>query len=599
MISFLSDLGVLLDARDRRRMALIAALMILIGCVEVLGVGSILPFLAVASDPALVTSNRVMAAVYDRLGMDSPRDFIVALGVLAFVLVTVGNLLNALSGWALSRFAIFKGNRIAALLLAHYLRRPYAWHFSRHSADLVSGLFLQARRFTVGVLEPTLIVFSKSIVAVAVFALLIAVDPVIAVSMTAALCAVYAIYYRFVRGFLYAAGERVASAGETQVRVATESLSAIKEVKAFGAEDYFARRFGATSLALSRSEGNIGALAHGPRYVIEAFAFGGVVLIVLAATRSPEAGQPVLPTIALYAFAGYRLLPALQQVFTGIANVRFNLPALETLSEEMRQALAAEAVARRGDEGSVARWSEVCAREVAVAFEPGRPPALDGITARVGRGQAVALVGSTGAGKSTLVDVLGGLVQPTSGNVTIDGLALEAVRDGWSKQIGLVPQHPVLLDATIAENIAFGVESEAIDATRLRRAVERAQLAGFIERELPQRYQTVVGERGIRLSGGQRQRLALARALYREPSLLILDEATSAVDAETERQIFETVLRLRGEMAVIAVAHHVAALRGFDRVLLLDRGRLAAEGGFEELLAANEQFQTLAQESTA
>lgn len=579
-------------------MIFILACLIVIGAVDVMGIGSILPFLAVAADPGLIHANKSLEAIYLAVGFTDERDFVFALGALSFVLVTAGNLLHAGSGWLLTRFAATKGHSVSTALIRHYLKRPYEQYLSGNTADLMASLFLDVRKFTDGILRPAMLVFSSAVLAFAIFGLLVAIDAAIAISVGAVLIVLYSALYRFLRTKFFAMGEQASEDDSTRMRLVTEALAAIKEVKVFGAERFFTERFAAVSGALARNEPIGHAMSQTPRHIIEAIAFGGVVIIVLVLTGDADRFRVALPLIAVFTFAGYRLLPAVQHIFSGAATIAFNRPALHALAVQLRALLASDATSiERVPALPVPDWLAIEFRNVTVTF-PGRAAAaLDRVNIRIARNTTTGLIGHTGAGKSTLIDVLVGLIAPASGAVTADGIEVREFGRGWCKDIGYVPQHPVLLDATIAQNVAFGEAENRIDHHRVAQAARLARIDGFIEKDLPERYATLVGDRGIRLSGGQRQRIALARALYRKPKIIVLDEATSSVDAETERQIMETVRELSSKATIIAVAHRVSAFRAFDKLVLLSHGKCVSEGSFSQLLENTPEFKALLTEA--
>jgi ATP-binding cassette subfamily C protein len=591
----LSEIHCVLGATYRRRVLLLVGGLSLIGVIEVLGIGSILPFLAVAGNPEVIQSNVELNRIFHALGFRDTQTFVVFLGAVSLLLVTLGNALNLAVAWAFTRFAIKQGQRISAFLLERHLAKPYEYYFRHNIADVVTQIFLEVRKVTSGVLQPIVTMFSRMASVIAVLGLLLYVNAPITLAVAAFFSCLYFLLFRFHRDTLYQLGKRAAEADTLRVKNALEALGAIKEVKTFKAEKHFLDLFEKTSSVLSHTESAAFLAAHGPRYMIEALAFGALVVVALVLALHTPGASNVVPVLALFGFAGYRLLPAIQQVFTGAASIRFNRDALQRVADEFAQTDRVEVREHEDSASMPSVWKQIELCDVGVCFEGRSAPGLNGVRLSICRGMSVGVMGKTGAGKSTLIDLLAGLIQPTSGSVRVDGVMLSDMRARWLDCIGYVPQSPHFLDATVAENIAFGVALADVDMPRVRVAAEHACIADFVERGLPDGYATRIGDSGVRLSGGQRQRLAIARALYRRPGLLLLDEATSAVDEETEAEILRR-LHASEDRTIVLVTHRIKTLRICDQVLLFDNGRLAECGTYDALRQSSGLFSSMTTE---
>ncbi|PSQ82667.1 MAG: ABC transporter ATP-binding protein, partial [Bacteroidetes bacterium QH_2_63_10] len=309
--------------------------------------------------------------------------------------------------------------------------------------------------------------------------------------------------------------------------------------------------------------------------------------------------QQVIPVLGLYAFAGDRLLPALQEAFHGLASARFNIAALSKLHRDLQGLSKADAPSS-GESGEISAPplvldEELALREVSYTYPDANRPAIKDLSLTVPARSMVGFVGKTGSGKTTAVDLILGLLRPRAGEVTIDGvpLRMDNLRP-WQQTLGYVPQHIYLSDDTVARNIAFGVASDQIDMEAVREAARRAHIFDYIEQDLPNRWETVVGERGVKLSGGQRQRIGIARALYHEPSVLVFDEATSALDQSTEAGVMEAIYDLEGEQTILIISHRLSTVQRADNIFMLEDGRKVGEGSYDELLEEHAKFRSMA-----
>jgi len=589
-------LSTLLGATERRHLLWLVVAFGLIGLFETAGVASIAPFMAVLVDPEKAREGRVLGVIYRFLDPSSDRQFVLAVGACVMLFILVSNMLTAVVTWLASRFVFGQQHRIAQRLLAYYLHLPYTEFLRRNTSDLVKTLFLTNNQVVAGILMPAVQAFGRLIVAVMIVVLLAIFDPALSLSMGAAVAGAYVLIYTRARRFLLRLGRSLADADLERSKIAGEALNGLREVRMYGAEDVYRRRFAQPSGLYARAQTAGEMIATLPRNALEVIAFAcllGVTSYVF--DKYGNNANEALPVVALYGFAAYRLMGAVQVVFNGLARVRFNWPALEILADEMRRTLS-----ETSDAATTARPlpMEIAVEVSGLSFSyvPGQP-VLDGLSVTIPAGYAVGIVGLSGSGKSTFMDVLLGFLDAERGSIRIDGVELGPTNArNWRASIGYVAQTAYLLDGTIAENIAFGVSPEAIDIEAVRRAARRARIDQFVA-GLEKGYSTVVGERGVRLSGGQRQRIAIARALYRDPPIVVLDEATNALDNVTEAQVTEAVHDLRGRKTLVMIAHRLMTIRECDFILVFSGGRIVGRGSYDELLAGCEAFRELARQA--
>jgi len=334
--------------------------------------------------------------------------------------------------------------------------------------------------------------------------------------------------------------------------------------------------------------------------LLEVVAFGGIILIAVYLIAVQNNLQQVIPMLGLYAFAGYRLMPALQQAFNGIASARFNIAALDAIHRGLENQVAEPVhtngrTAENQQEFVLPLNKRLVLDQVSFTYPGAKEAAIQHLSLEIPAHTTVGFVGKTGSGKTTTVDLILGLLRPQEGMISVDGTPLQgdAVRH-WQQNIGYVPQHIYLADDTVARNIAFGVAEDEIDLDAVRDAARRAHIADFIESDLPEQWETVVGERGVKLSGGQRQRIGIARALYHNPSVLVFDEATSALDQKTETDVMEAIYELEGNHTILMIAHRLSTVQRADKIVMLERGRKVGEGSYDELAHRHAKFRSMA-----
>lgn len=586
----------LLAPAERRRAKLVFLLMAGRALLEMVGVASVMPFVAVLADPDLVTTNRYLATAYAVLGFDSPRSFLFFLGFVVLMLFVSSLAFRALTTYEIVRFSNMRLHSIGCRLLAAYLRQPYEFFLNRNTADLGKTLLAEVKTVTDSVLVTALRGLSSGLVALMLLILLLSVEPLLSLAVFGLLGSAYGLIYAFTRRLLRRIGKERLGANKKRYVLANEALNGIKELRILGREETYLQRFSEPSRLFARHQATSRVIGEMPFYVVQTAAFGGILVLVLFLLGRHGGIQGALPLISLYAFAGYRLLPVFQEVFRSATEIGFSLPALDALYADLMHKEGGVAASSSSDVAPLPLTNGIRFESVTYRFPNAPGPAVEGLDLFIPAGSSVALVGRTGAGKSTTTDLLLGLLQPSEGRILIDGEPLggESLRR-WQRNVGYVPQAIFLSDDTVTANIAFGVPEREIDRIAVERAARTARIHDFIVGDLGQGYDTVIGERGVRLSGGQRQRLAIARALYRDADVIVFDEATSALDNATEAAVMQAIEELHGRKTIILIAHRLSTVRKCDRLFLLRGGRLVAQGTPDDLRTGSPEFALLTQ----
>ncbi len=600
-------LQALMNSQERRLSYGLLGLMILTGLVDALGVTSILPFMAVVGNPELIQTNPRLHQLYTAWQFDSINTFLIGLGMAALGIMVFSNALSLTSSSAILWFGHNLLHSLSMQILSNYVRQPYAYFLEHNSSRLVFNCTDDVTRVIHGIAIPLLQAMAKVFVAISILLLVMWVDPWLAVLFGAVMGTVYGILFMTIRHKVSALGRASKEANVERFRLATEILNGIKELRILGQDMEYQERFAKYSTLYVKNQWVSTSLSMVPRYVIESIAFGSVILLVIYLLATHQDFREALPLMVLYAFTGYRLLPAFQQIFSSAATVRYNLGSLEVVEEKLKTIVRTPALATEQImQAKPPRWvnevvgplqQEVVLENLVFQYANAATPLLNGLNLTIPRNTTVAIVGSTGGGKTTIVDIILGLLEPQGGSLLVDGIPITSGNvTSWQRHLGYVPQHIYLADDTLAANIAFGVAPKHLDIDRLEYAAQIANLHEFVVGELPDGYKTMVGERGVRLSGGQRQRIGIARAMYSDPDVLILDEATSALDSLTEDTVTDAIRNIMHQKTIIMIAHRLRTVQQADIIYLLDNGSIADQGTYEELLDKNLVFRRMAKE---
>ena len=568
----------ILDARQRRHLLWLQTLSIAMAVFTVGGIAAVVPFFSVLADAQSIHRSELLSALYVGLGFVDERGFVVALG-LAFVgAIVMANLVNLLGGMALNRYAANVGDSLHVALFAEYLQREYRHHLTVDRSVLAGNVLIEVSRLTVGVLQSGLALVTHFFTTLLILASMLVLSPLVTAAAVAAIGGSYAAIYIVARAKLRESGQTQTRYLAERARIVDDAFGAIKDIAASQAQAAFVAKFAHACRRISSATTSAWATATAPRYVLECLAVVGLVGVAfLLSARVPA--NIWLAQLTFVGLAAYRLLPALQQAFGALVRLRVDRSALDSVAIDLLRARARITPSHAID----AEWRrrprrDIVLTDITFAYDTGFAPTLKGLCMRIPAGAFVGIVGANGSGKTTLLDVLIGLLPPSAGTITVDDVEINAENvASWRSTLAYVSQRVVLTDDTIAANVAFGASSEDVDTERVREAVRLAHLDRWVA-TLPGGIDAKIGQNGSRLSGGYRQRIAIARALYRKASVLVLDEASSSLDGMTERELTDLLSRLKGDRTIVLVAHRQRALQNCDLIFELEDGRIARCG---------------------
>jgi ATP-binding cassette, subfamily B, bacterial PglK len=567
-VKSIRDIWSLLGADERRGAVLLAALMLLGMAMESIGIGLVMPAIGALMHVDVVREYPLLGLGLRGLGNPDPSRLAVMVMLALVAAYLIKALVLAFLAWRQMRFAYGVQADLSQRLFASYLRRPYRFHLQRNSAHLVQNVIGEVGLFTVDALLPALTLLAEVLVLFGLFCLLLAVEPAGTLIVVLVLLPTAWAINRSLRGPIARWGESRQFHETMRMQRLQEGLAGAKDVKVLGRENEFLERYRLHNAEGARAAQLQSTILQLPRLWLELVAVSAMALLVIVMLVQGREFQAIVPTAGLFAAAAFRLIPSANRILAALHSLRYGIPVIEVLRKELED----EADPAPNRAVDVQLRSTLQLVDVSYSYPGAKVPALREISFAVRRGECVGIIGPSGAGKSTLVDVMLGLLAPDAGTLLVDGKNLHENVRSWQDQIGYVPQSMFLTDDTLRRNVAFGLADDEIDECALLRAIRAAQLHEFVA-ALPAGLDTLVGERGIRLSGGQRQRIGIARALYHDPQILVLDEATSELDVETEREIMQGVEALHGSKTIIIVAHRTSTVDHCDRIYRLHAGR--------------------------
>lgn len=581
----------LLSLNDQRGIKFLLILLIISAFLDMAGIASILPFMMVLSDLSLLKTNFLLNFLYEKsklFGVKNEVDFLFILGLLVFVLLVISLSFKAYETYFRTRFIQNLGYSISKRLMERYLFQPYHWFLNRHSSDFGKIILSETDFIIASGFSRILEIIARGMIVIVIIILLLFVDMQLTFITFSFLGISYLIIFFFIRKYLNKIGAKRLKNNQTRFATVGEAFGAIKTIKVGSLEHAYINEFSIAARIFAKTTASATAISLLPRFFLEAVAFGGILLIMLIFVSKNGSFVEILPVASLYIFAGYRLLPSLQVIYSSIAQLTFVRPSLDKLYNDVKNIKKSN---EKIDNNILTLNKSIRLKNISFKYPETQRLAIDNVSLSIFSGSKVGFVGSTGSGKTTIIDLILGLLQPQKGNLIIDKTVISSQNfRSWQRSIGYVPQQIYLSDNTIASNIAFGLETKDINMDQVEKVSKIANLHEFVISELPNKYLTTIGERGIRLSGGQLQRIGIARALYHDPKVLIFDEATSALDNLTEKAVMDTINNLNKDITIILIAHRLDTLKDCDNIFVMEKGKLIGEGTFEELSKTNKIF---------
>lgn len=567
----------LFNKRDKRKLLIIFGMMIIAALFETLGIGLIVPFVGILTNPEVIQEQVILSYLYELFNFDSATGFIIFSVLFLLTVFILKNFYLLLFNYVQFRVILNQQVKLSRDLFKEYLTKPYTFHLQRNTADLLRNINGEIPNVFQGIIMSSFQLLTEILVIVCILTLLLVMAPLATIIASVLLGGSVILFFTFLRKKISLLGKEQQKVSGTMIKWVNQGLGASKEVKVSGKEGFFINSYTSQSQVKADNSRYMKMLELVPRLFIETLLVSIVLITMLVIVFQGTGTSQLISTMALFAMAAFRLMPSITRVVALITTIRYNQPALDVVYEDLfMNKEESESIKREPviiNKGEKTFNDSIQLQEVSFRYPEQKGYSVKDISLTIPIGQSVAFIGESGAGKTTLADIILGLFKPEQGNVLIDGKDLYSQKSLWQKKIGYIPQSIFLSDDTIRGNVAFGIEEERIDDKEVWRALEQAQLKEFIE-ELPNQLETSVGERGVRLSGGQRQRIGIARALYHNPEILFMDEATSALDNETEKGIMKAIDGLKGEKTLIIIAHRLSTIENCDIVFKIKNGRL-------------------------
>ena len=578
----------ILNPHERKLGFLLLVTMFVMALLDTIGVASIMPFIAVLSNPQIIETNGILNFIFRNskiFGVNNDQQFLFLLGFLVFFLLIISLVFKAFTTYAQARFSEMRGYAISSRLIRGYLFKPYTWFLQKNSSEISKNILEDVGIFVGVGLGELMQLVSKGLISILILILLIIVDPKLALIVGVILCGIYWIIFYFLRNRLNLLGKEYYRNNELRFRYVSEAFNATRVIKLHHLEKNYTERFSKAAEIFAKTATSSEIIRSLPRFFLEALIFGGVMIIILYLMVKTGSFGDSLPILSLYVFAGYRLMPALQQVYASLTRISFANSSTEKIYNEFKKI---ELIEESKDKNIFSINKSINLKNIHYQYPNSEKKVIEDISLSIPAKSKVGFIGTTGSGKTTIVDIILGLLEPIKGTLEVDDKILTSKNlRSWQRNIGYVPQDIYLADDTIASNIAFGLDPKDIDQKALENASKIANIHEFIVEELPNKYKTIIGERGVRLSGGQCQRIAIARALYQNPKVLILDEATSALDNDTEKAVMDAINNLHKEITIIIIAHRLNTIKDCDIIFKIDKGKIVDQGVFSDLISKN------------
>jgi len=585
----------LLTPAQRKQFYFLQILIILMSFAEIIGIASIIPFMSLVGDINQIEQNSTLALLYKLSGVNSETDFLIIVGVGALCILLISSLISMFTIWKLSMFANKVGVEISDRLYRHYLKQDWLFHASGSSSVLIKKIANETQRLTGAVITPLMLMNAKILLSFFIAASVFFYDPIVTLVGLSIFGATYLIIYRVIKIRLIRNGKAVSDVAEERFRLMNEGFGGVKDILLLGRDYDFINRFNQTGNTFAKSQGQNQALSQMPRYFMELIAFSVMIMLVLFLLISNKGNLGIiLPVISVFVLASFKILPALQAIYSSITKIRGNMAAFESIEKDLTDSISAKYEDVDTDQSRIKIKKDISLHNITFNYPDKDQLILNKLNIKIPVNSLIGIVGPSGSGKSTLIDILLGLIVPQKGFLKVDDKVINnSNQRSWKNTIGFVAQSIFLSEGSIAENVAFGIPKEKIDLLQVKKVLDLAHLTELIE-SLDNGVHTTVGERGVQLSGGQRQRIGIARALYHEAQVLVFDEATSSLDGITEKYIMKAINNFSGKKTIILIAHRLKTVKNCDQIFFIDNGKVVDNGTYSELLEKNEHFKNMA-----
>jgi ABC-type bacteriocin/lantibiotic exporter with double-glycine peptidase domain len=582
----------LLSKAEQKKALILLGLIFVTTLIDLVGIASIMPFIAVLGNPELVETNEFLNWAYHftkDFGVKNVTDFLFFLGIIVFLLLLISLIFKSATTYMQLRFTLMREYSIGKKLIENHLKQTYSWFLDQNSSNISKKIFSEVSQVIDRGLSPMMTLITQGTVIIGIITLLIFIDLNLVIIIGSTLVLFYLLIFKKINNYLNKIGGERSELNEKRFKAISEVFGAIKEVKLGGIEKLYVDQFSILSYEYAKNQSSSQIISQLPRFGLEAIAFGGIIIIMLVLMKQGKNFVDVMPIIALYAFAGYRLMPALQQVYSASTQLKYAEASINALYNDIFSCDLKNL--RENKTNKLKLTKKISLNGINYCYPNSSKIILEDISLEIKAKSKVGIIGCTGSGKTTLVDIILGLLETQKGTLKIDGSIINDKNlRCWQNSIGYVPQQIYLSDDTIAANIAFGSDPLDVDNSIVEHVSKLANLHKFVINELPEKYNTNVGERGVKLSGGQRQRIGIARALYKNPQVLILDEATSALDNSTEKIVMDAINNFSKDLTIIIIAHRLGTLKGCDVIFLLDKGKLVNKGNFKKIVKQEPYF---------
>ncbi len=585
----------ILPNRDYIKLSILFMLMMIAAGFEVIGIGMIPAFVSIVASPERVLDFEPLQGVFAYLEISTSKDLLIWGGAALIVIFIVKGAYVIFYSYISARYTQNRRYLLSQRLMSSYMQAPYTFHLQRNTAELLRNITQEVSILISKVLTSILTLAKDGIMILSILAFLIIMEPVITLVVVVITGLGSGVFILFTRGKVKVYGEREQQHRSGMIKAVNQGLGGIKDARVLNREREFIEKFRFEALNSAKLLTYITYIRQIPHAVIETIAVFGMMIIAGVLVWQGREISAIIPIMALFGMAILRLMPAVRRLTSDYTYLIYNVVSLNPIYEDLQELDSDNKLFKedRVKKDTLELEDSIHARDIDYSYPESNEQALNGVSFSIKRGQAVAFVGESGAGKTTIVDLILGLMKPAKGTITVDGRDIHDSISAWQRNLGYIPQSIYLADETLRSNIAFGLPESEIDDELVMQAVELAQLGSLVER-LPDGLNTIIGENGTRLSGGQRQRVGIARALYHDPQVLVMDEATSALDNITEKEITRAIEALKGDRTVIMIAHRLSTVENCDVLYLMKDGKIVDAGDYDDLIHRNDEFKKMA-----